>query len=115
MTTPGKPNHVRSPIEEYRAHAEFHARESPVGIGAAVTDSRFEDGQHIWDCIVTDGREWHYIRVRGVDLGPYPNLSSEDVEHGIERFAATLPAPDRIRHLLNANPLHIDRDGNVRD
>jgi hypothetical protein len=37
------------------------------------------------------------------------------VEQGIERFAATLPAPDRIRHLLNANPLHIDRDGNVRD
>jgi hypothetical protein len=35
------------------------------------------------------------------------------VEQRIERFAATLPARDRLRHLLNANPLHIDRDGTV--
>jgi hypothetical protein len=115
MTAHDAPDHVRSPIEEYRAHAEFHARESPIGFGAAVTNSTFEDGRHIWDCIVTDGREWHYVRVLGVDVGPYPNLSSEDVERAIERFAVTLPAQDRIRHILNANPLHIDRVGNVRD
>jgi hypothetical protein len=35
--------------------------------------------------------------------------------HAIQRFAATLPAQDRIRHLLNANPLHVDREGNVSD
>ena len=87
-----------APAKDYRAHAEFHARESPTGIGAAVVHSTFEDGAHVWDCIVTDGNEWHYVRVLGPDLGPFPNISAEDVEHGIERFAATLPARDRIRH-----------------
>jgi hypothetical protein len=106
---------ARSRAEDYRMHAEFHARESRAGIGAAVLFSAFEDGRHVWDCIVSDGREWHYIRVLGPDLGPYPNLSGEDVEQAVERFAETLPAQDRLRHLLNANPLHIDRDGNARD
>jgi hypothetical protein len=105
----------RPPSEDYRAHAEFHARESPSGIGAAVSHSDFEGGQHTWEVIVSDGHEWHFVRVLGVDLGPYPNLSSEDVERAIERFADTLPAEGRIRHLLNANPLHIDRNGKVRD
>jgi hypothetical protein len=80
-----------------------------------VIRSALEDGQRVWDCIVSDGSEWHYVRVLGVDLGPYPSLSAEDVEQGIERFAGTLPEQDRIRHLLNANPLHIDRRGTVRD
>jgi hypothetical protein len=61
------------------------------------------------------GREWHYVRVVGVDLPPFPNISREQVEEGIERFAAALPARDRVRHLLNANPLHIDGDRNVSD
>ena len=69
----------------------------------------------MWTCIVTDGREWHYVRVIGVNLPPFPNISLEQVEKGIERFAAMLPAQDRLRHLLNANPLHIDRDGTVSD
>ncbi|MGZ6631296.1 MAG: hypothetical protein ACXVE6_17490 [Gaiellaceae bacterium] len=103
------------PIDEYLAHAEFHARENQTGIGAAVVSSEYEDGKRIWDCVVTDGSEWHYIRVESTELGPFPNISSEDVEEGIIRFAATLPAPDRIRHLLNANPLHMDRDGAVSD
>jgi hypothetical protein len=80
-----------------------------------VVFSGFDDGDHVWECIVTDGREWHYIRVLGPELGPYPNLSPEDIEHGIEQFAARLPAQRRIDHLLNANPLHIDPDGTVRD
>jgi hypothetical protein len=108
-------NSVRSPAMDYLAHAEFHARESPAGIGAAVTASRFENGQHIWDAIVTDGHEWHYIRVLGPDLGAYPQLASEDIEQSIERFAATLPEKYRLRHLLNANPLHVDRNGTVQD
>jgi hypothetical protein len=61
------------------------------------------------------GREWHYARVVGVDLPPFPNISREQVEEGIERFAAALPARDRVRHLLNGNPLHIDGDRNVSD
>jgi hypothetical protein len=102
-------------VEAYLEHAQFRARESPSGIGAAVVRSAFDDEGHVWECVVSDGREWHYIRVVGRNLGPFPNLSAEDIEQGIERFAATLPAQDRIRHLLNANPLHIDADGTVSD
>jgi hypothetical protein len=104
-----------NPVADFRAHAEFHARESPTGIGAAVVKSSVEAGERVWECIVTDGREWHYVRVVGVDLPPFPNISTEQVEQGIERFAATLPAQDRLYHLLNANPLHIDADGAVSD
>jgi hypothetical protein len=80
-----------TPFDDYRVHAECHARESETGIGAAVIRSALEDGQRVWDCIVSDGSEWHYVRVLGVDLGPYPSLSAEDVEQSIERFAGTLP------------------------
>jgi hypothetical protein len=103
------------PIDEYLAHAEFHAREDQTGIGAAVITSEYEDGRRIWNCVVSDGREWRYIRVESTELGPFPNISSEDIEEGIIRFAATLPADDRIRHLINANPLHVDRHGVVGD
>jgi hypothetical protein len=105
----------RSPAEDYRARAEERVGRSPGGIGAAATYSGFRDGAHVWECIVTDGREWHYVLVAGSDLGPYPDLSPEDVEQGIERFAATLPSEYRIRQLLNANPLHIDPHGVVEN
>ena len=104
-----------NPLSDFRAHAEFHARESPTGIGAAVVESSIKAGEHVWECIVTDGRAWHYVRVLAVGLPAFPNISSEQVEEGIERLAATLPTRDRIRHLLNANPLHIDRDATVSD
>ena len=104
-----------SPAKDFRAHAGFHARESPTGIGAAVIESSVDADEHVWECIVSDGREWHYVRVVGVDLPPFPSMSTEQVEQGIERFAATLPARDRIRHLLNANPLHIRAAGTVSD
>ena len=104
-----------TPAKDFRAHAEFHARESPSGIGAVVVESSVDAGEHVWECIVSDGREWHYVRLVGVDLPPFPSISTEQVEQGIERFAATLPARDRISHLLNANPLHIDIDGTVSD
>jgi len=103
------------PVRDHLAHAQFHAREHPTGIGAAVVETRFKDGAHVWDCIVADGHEWHYVRVVGRGVGPFPNISAEDVEQGIEQFAATLPEPDRLRHLLNANPLHIDGNGTVSD
>jgi hypothetical protein len=103
------------PIEDFLEHAEFRARESPSGIGAAVTSSSFKDGVHRWDCLVTDGAERHYLWVLGPDFGPFPNVAPEDVEAAIERFAAGLPATARIHQLLDANPLHIDRRGVVRD
>jgi hypothetical protein len=103
--------------DTFRTHAAFHARESPSGIGAAVIRSYYDVDRevHIWECVVSDGREWHYVRVLGQGLGPYTAISNEDVEAGIARFAGTLPEPYRIRHLLNANPLHIDREGVVSD
>ena len=77
--------------------------------------SSFEHGERVWDVIVRDADEWHYVRVLGFDLGPFSNISTEDIEQGVERFAATLPAERRLRQLLNASPLHIGRDGKVRD
>jgi hypothetical protein len=103
------------PTEELRAHAVFHARESSVGIGSAVVRSYIHESDRVWDCIVTDGREWHYIRVIGDDLGPFEALSPEEIEEGIARFAATLPAEYRLHWILNANPLHVNREGQVTD
>jgi hypothetical protein len=104
-----------SPVEIYRSHAEFHLREDGVSVGAAVVRSTFEPGAQVWDCIVSDQHEWHYIRVLGDEPEPFPNVSTEAVERGVEQFASTLPARYRIRHLLNANPLHIDSHGAVGD
>ena len=102
-------------IAEHLAHARFHAREHPAGVGASVVRATFEDGERVWDCVVSDDREWHYMRVIGTDLGPFENLPSEEVEEGVMRFAQELPATYRIRHLLNGNPLHIDSTGAVTD
>jgi hypothetical protein len=99
--------------DDLRAHAAFEAGRSASGIGAAVARSGNSDGEHFWECIVTDGDESHFIRVLGVDLGPYPDLASADVERGIERFAAGLPESYRLSALVNASPLHVDRSGTV--
>ena len=69
--------------------------------------------EHFWECIISDGTQWHFIRVLGVDLPPAPGLGTEDIEHGIEAFAGTLPESNRVDALLNANPLHVDRSGTV--
>jgi|HubBroStandDraft_6_1064221.scaffolds.fasta_scaffold1492012_2 hypothetical protein len=105
------PDHVSE--DDLRAHAVFEARRSASGIGAAVARSGYSDGRHFWECIVSDGEEWHFIRVVGLDLGASPDLTPEDIERGIERFAATLPESYRLRTLLNANPLHADRRGTI--
>ncbi|MBV8219141.1 MAG: hypothetical protein JO325_11805 [Solirubrobacterales bacterium] len=99
--------------DDLRAHAAFEAGRNASGIGAAVSQSGYSHGEHFWDCIVSDGQEWHFIRVLGVDLDPTADLPTEQIEQGIERFAAALPEPDRLRALLNANPLHVDRSGLV--
>ena len=101
--------------DDLRAHAAFEARRSASGIGAAVARSGYSDREHFWECIVSDGDEWHFIRVLGVDLGRFPDLAVEDIEQGIARFATTLPESYRLGALLNANPLHVDRSGTVRD
>ena len=101
--------------EEHLDRLAFRARFSDTGIGATVVTARYEAGHRRWDCIVGDPDEWHYLRVIGVDLGPFVGLPPEDIEDGIERFAATLRPADRLRRLINFNPLHIDRHGTVRD
>ena len=109
------PKPVGTPVDDSLEHARFHLRVGASGIGSSVVRSGYGDGGHFWDCVVTDGREWHYVRVLGPDLGPFPPLSNEDIESGIGRFAATLPAAGRLRALLNANPLHIARSGEISD
>jgi hypothetical protein len=101
--------------EQHRAHAAFRARRNGTGIGVALVRSTSNESEHVWDCIVTDGGEWHYIRVLGSGLGQFPDISVEAIESGIERFAGMLPAHNRIYNLLNANPLHIDGNRTVRD
>jgi hypothetical protein len=109
------PEPIGNPVEEYLAHAQFHARVGTSGIGAAVVRSAFEHEAHFWDCVAADEREWHYIRVLGIDLGPFPSVSNEDVEDAIDRFAAGLPRDYRLRALLNANPVHLHRNGEITD
>ena len=101
--------------EEYLDHLAFRARCSDSGIGAVVVTAKYEAGHRSWDCIVGDPDEWHYLQVIGVDLGPFAGLPPEDIEDGIERFGARLPAKDRLHQLINFSPLHIDRHGTVGD
>ncbi len=103
----------RTSEDDLRAHAAFRAGKSESGIGAAVARSEQVANQHVWECIVSDGEEWHFIRVLGVDIGPFPDLVSEDIEGGIEQFAAALPPANRLGALLNSNPLHVSQSGTV--
>jgi hypothetical protein len=107
----------RSPDEpsedDLRSHAAFEAKRSPSGIGAAVVRSGYSNGEHTWECIISDGEQWHFIQVIGVDIGANAGIATEDVEQGIAAFAATLPAVSRLDALLSVNPLHIDRSGTV--
>ncbi len=101
--------------EDSLQHADFHLRDDGAGVGVAVVRAMCKHGERLWDCVVRDAREWHYIRVIGTDLGPFSSISTEDIEQGIERFAVTLSGEHRLSSLVNANPLHIDRDGTVHD
>jgi hypothetical protein len=99
--------------DDLRAHAVFEAERSASGIGAAVANSGYRNGEHFWECIVSNGREWHFIQVLGVGLGSSEDLPIEDIERGIERFAATFPETNRLDGVLSANPLHVDGSGTV--
>src|SRR5438552_17240746 len=84
-------------LRSRREHAEFRARRSQAGIGAAVVFSGFEAGEHVWDRIITDRREWHYIRVLGPELGPYVargHRARDRALRGRPTCAATNPLPD---------------------
>jgi hypothetical protein len=98
-----------------RAEAEFRAAQNASGIGAAVVRSFFENDRRIWDCVVSDGTEWHDVRVLSTDPDPFRAHAPEDIEEGIERYAESLGDQNRLRALLNANPLHLGSDGAVTD
>jgi hypothetical protein len=106
---------LTGPVSEHLDHLAFRARYSDAGIGAAVVTAKYEAGHRSWDCIAGDRDEWHYLQVIGLDLGPFAGLAPEDIEDGIERFAATLPTGDRLHQLINFSPLHIDRHRTVGD
>jgi hypothetical protein len=110
-----RPPVVSSPALELREHAAFRAHTSTSGIGAGIVRSGLRDGEHFWECVVSNGHEWHYVQVLGRDLGRFQLLAAPEIERGIERFAARLPAQGRLWWLINANPLHIDRGGTVDD
>jgi hypothetical protein len=97
------------------SHAEAHAYRSPSGVGAATVETEVRGAERQWLCVVSDGQTWHYVPVIGSGVGPAPDISPEDVEHGIEDFAATLPAPNRLQNVINASPLHIHASGRVTD
>ncbi|HTU84020.1 MAG TPA: hypothetical protein VMF57_00525 [Solirubrobacteraceae bacterium] len=110
MSTADRPDQA-----DLREHAEYNARFSASGIGAAVVRDEYREGHRAWECVVTDREEWHYIEVIGSDLTGFEELGSEQIERGIDRFAATLRSSYRMQALLSANPLHIDRSGQVTD
>ena len=85
-----------TPAEQYRAHAAFRARRNGIGIGATVVRSTSHESEHVWEFIVTDGREWHYIRVLGSGLGPFPDIPVEAI--GRESSAS----PARCQHRIGS-------------
>ena len=103
------------PAEGHLNHLAFRARQSGTGIGAAVVEAKYQEGHRIWDCIAGDPDEWHYLRVFGLDLGMFTSMPPEDIEDGVERFAAALPPEDRLHQLINFSPLHVNRDAVVGD
>lgn len=107
------PLHMSEALGDAHAHAAFQARGNASGIGVSVTRAYHEGADRAWECLVSDGHKWHYIRLIGDKVGQYPNISPVDVEEGISQFAESLPKVGRLRHLLNMNPLHISRHGIV--
>lgn len=105
------------PVSFYREQAAFRARHSASGIGAAVVEfsGDHDGGGPQWCCLVSDGKAYRYVYVCSNELGPWQRLPPSVVEDAIERFAATLPEPHRLYHLVNTNPIHLDRDGVAHD
>jgi hypothetical protein len=102
-------------LADARAHAEFQARRNCCGIGASVTRVSQDGEDRTWQCVISDGHNWHYIRLIGEGRGRFPNFSPVAVEESIYRFAESLPESGRLWHLLNANPLRMSPHGIVRD
>jgi hypothetical protein len=105
---------VELPISWYRSHAEYRARRSPSGIGASVVEYRVET-EHRWSCIVSDRDTYRYLEVRSDQFSPWQRVSPLVVESALERLASRLPQHHRLYHLVNANPLHLTRDGQAVD
>jgi hypothetical protein len=108
---------MEMPIGYYRQHAAVRAAASPSHVGAAVVEFALDrrTGDHRWSCVASDGPTFRDVEVRSGELGPWQRLPAPVVEEAVERFAGTLPRRHRLYHLVNANPIHLGRDGVARD
>jgi hypothetical protein len=101
----------RESTEYYLTAAKARAAQSPSGIGAAVVRSEPGARGHTWQCVVTDGNEWHYVEVMGPEAGFSADIPDEDIETTVERFAEGLPEDYRLGGVVNASPLQFTPDG----
>jgi hypothetical protein len=79
------------PVEYYLTEAKSRASRSASGIGAAVVSAESDDRGDVRECIVTDGREWHYVELIATDASLSADQPPEVIEAAVERFAETLP------------------------
>jgi hypothetical protein len=105
----------QEPVNYYVEAAKARASENGIGVGVAVVESEYKDGGRVWECVAADGNEWHYLQVIGTDLGSFEDLEPEVIERGVERLAAGEPEDYRLGAVLNASPLHINKQGVVTD
>jgi hypothetical protein len=104
------------PMGFYHRHADFRAARSPGGVGAAVVEYRVDEaGTHRWCCVASDGTRRRYVDVRSTEFGRWERVMPLVVEAAVERFAASLPEPFRLYHLVNTNPIHLTRAGQAVD
>ncbi len=106
-----------APNARHRDHAAIRALRSGSGIGAAVVECKpdWVAGESRWTALVTDGDTYRYVEVRSREVKPGRRLPCAVIEEGVERFAAGLPEPYRLHHLINACPLRLASDGTVFD
>ncbi len=88
-------------LVERRAVAR--AAVSPSGIGVAVADRMptQQSGLPRWRCRLSDGRLFAWLELELAE----PALTPSQLEQGVERWAADLPAEDRLLVLESLSPV----------
>ena len=88
-------------LVERRAVAR--AAVSLSGIGVAVADSMpaQESGLPRWRCRLSDGRLFAWLELELAE----PALTPSQLELGVERWAAALPAQDRLLAMESLSPV----------
>ena len=73
----------RPPTADFVSHAEFHVREDGTGVGAVVVGSSLEHGEQMWELVVREADECHYVRVLGSALAPVSHYLDREHRAGI--------------------------------